>query len=151
MIALETASLLYLFFDRLEPRFLVSLDPRLDGLRLGDLRTIRMHDYPWQDYDRLHRNLHLELGNHCNNRLNERLRRNGRDSAFSALVRNGPDGQGGCYDTPLNDLDVIAVEGFQIVEIWERKHPTEEYTKPQQQLHENIRRKFGVDVIVDRR
>jgi len=148
---LETAKLLYIFFDHYVPKFLVSLDPRLDQLRLLDFRTRPLHSQPWQDYDRLHDYLHRCYGTKCRKRINDKLSRSGTsDSPFSSLVRLGPEGTGGCKDTPLIDIDVCLVQDDRIYEIWERKNKNERYDDAAVKVHEWLRNR-GVAVLEDRR
>lgn len=134
-----TADWLYVHTRGSTPTFLVQSHP-FAGQRftLGGLRTYVLPER-WQ-YDEefkasVHGKLHEKLGTSCSGRLNEAQRRSGDDGPYGALVRNGYDGQGGCFDTPLIDLDeVLVTRTGEIQRVYEHKQQRERFSQWQQRV-----------------
>lgn len=151
----DTAGRLYLFFDRNVPKFGLSVDDDYIASYIGVRPLLPIFAVTdWRgDYEQLHSLLHEKLGNHCRGRLNTKARRNQRDSEFSALVRCGPPGAaGGCFDTPLIDLDAVRLFGDPpgVISVLEQKRERERTDGSQGEVLAYLER-HGVEVVWRRR
>lgn len=148
---LDTSDCLYLFFDWYTPVFFV----QAETLSLwSDVVPVYPPPRGWQgDYPNLHAWLHYRLGNECQGRRNRVVRRDGRGGPFGNLVKSGPDGAGGCFDTPLIDVDAVEInESGRITRVHERKQPGERVGKAQANVLLRLHA-MGIPVVVpdDRR
>ena len=127
MREVDTAGLLFLFYHEMYPRAFVCTDSNLRLISpLPEIPVRKVSCELWSSYELLHPWLHAIIGNTCRGRPNNKIRRNGGDSEFSALVRRGPIGGVGCYDTPLMDIDGVVIDDDgRILRIWEDKWPGE--------------------------
>lgn len=117
---IATADRLYIFYDRVTPRFFIVLDPDL-RFTCDIMPIYRLRDDRWRDYEGYtHPRLHVLLGNVCRGRYNGKRRRNGADTEFSALLRRG------CFDHPFQDVDGIVVEDGKLAGVVEHKNPHED-------------------------
>lgn len=142
---LKTAGKLYVFGDNFKPKFFVSMMPDL-GSSASPALDPRILLYcetgPLKTYDYYHTRIHELLGTlllgspgqgGC--RRNEKKRRNGNDSAFSDLIRNGADDRGGCYNTPFMDIDAVETDGGgKITGVVEYKNHGEQMGKFQEEM-----------------